>query len=63
MSHLGIVSSIACASKGAEVTGETLHKVRLREYDAACAAGNVTEADKLARAALILEPTCFHRKR
>jgi ribosomal protein S27E len=35
----------------------------LRAYDAACDEGRVEEADKLARAALILDPTCFHGKR
>ncbi len=34
----------------------------LQAYDAACAACRTEEADKLARAALILDPTCFRRK-
>jgi type II secretory pathway component GspD/PulD (secretin) len=35
----------------------------LEAYDAACAEGRLGEAEKLATAALILDPTCFHRKR
>jgi Flp pilus assembly secretin CpaC len=34
----------------------------LRAYDAACTEGRSAEAEKLAHAALILDPTCFHRK-
>jgi hypothetical protein len=35
----------------------------LKAYDEACDAGRGDEADKLARAALILDPTCFRHKR
>jgi hypothetical protein len=35
----------------------------LRAYDTACDEGRADEADKFARAALILDPTCFHGKR
>jgi type II secretory pathway component GspD/PulD (secretin) len=35
----------------------------LQAYDAACAEGRGEEAEKLARAALILDPTCFHRSK
>ncbi len=35
----------------------------LQAYDAACAEGRGDEAEKLARAALILDPTCFHRSK
>jgi Bacterial type II and III secretion system protein len=35
----------------------------LRAYDAACEEGRGDEAEKLACAALVLDPTCFHRKR
>jgi type II secretory pathway component GspD/PulD (secretin) len=37
--------------------------VLLKAYDEACAAGRTQEAAKLARAALILDPTCFARSR
>jgi hypothetical protein len=35
----------------------------LSAYDAACAAGRADEADRLARAALSLDPTCFRNRR
>jgi len=35
----------------------------LRAYDAACTEGRGDEAEKFARAALILDPTCFRRNR
>ncbi len=35
----------------------------LKMYDLACEKGQVEEARKLAQAALILDPTCFHGKR
>jgi Flp pilus assembly secretin CpaC len=35
----------------------------LKAYDEACAAGNTGEAERLARAALILNPECFHNRR
>jgi type II secretory pathway component GspD/PulD (secretin) len=35
----------------------------LQAYDSACAEGRGDEAEKLARAALILDPTCFHRSK
>jgi len=34
----------------------------LRAYDEACAAGRTDEAERLARAALIFDPTCFQRR-
>jgi general secretion pathway protein D len=35
----------------------------LQAYDAACVEGRGDEAEKLARAALILDPACFHRSK
>jgi hypothetical protein len=35
----------------------------LRAYEAACDEGRGEESEKLARAALVLDPACFHRKR
>jgi hypothetical protein len=35
----------------------------LKAYEAACAEGKTVEAKKFARAALIIEPTCFRKKR
>jgi type II secretory pathway component GspD/PulD (secretin) len=35
----------------------------LRAYDEACAAGHTREAARLARAALVLDPTCFARRK
>jgi hypothetical protein len=35
----------------------------LQAYDSACTEGRGDEAEKLARAALILDPTCFHRSK
>jgi hypothetical protein len=35
----------------------------IRAYEAACAEGQTEEAEKLARAALLLDPTCFSKKR
>jgi hypothetical protein len=48
--------------QGAEPTAKIVADL-LHAYDTACAGGRGEEADKLARAALILDPTCFHRKR
>jgi hypothetical protein len=45
------------SSRQAKVLAELL-----RAYDAACAEGRGEEAEKLARAALILDPMCFRRK-
>ncbi len=35
----------------------------LKAYDRACVEGRTSEARKLARAALIIDPTCFHGRR
>jgi len=48
--------------QGAEPTAKILADL-LHAYDTACDEGRGDEADKLARAALILDPACFHRKR
>jgi hypothetical protein len=49
--------SAACGRQ-AKVVAELI-----RAYEAACAEGQTEEAEKLARAALLLDPTCFSKKR
>lgn len=48
----------ATSSRHAHVLAELL-----RAYDEASAAGRAEDAERLARAALILNPTCFHNRR
>jgi hypothetical protein len=57
-----------CAPMGAEKCPKEPCRARvmaelLRAYHEACAAGRADEAAKLARAALTIDPTCFHGKR
>jgi type II secretory pathway component GspD/PulD (secretin) len=57
-------SSVPARTVSAPVCGHARALAELlKAYDAACAEGHAAEATRLAQAALILDPTCFARKK
>jgi type II secretory pathway component GspD/PulD (secretin) len=52
----------APCAKSTDQQGNVVDAI-LRAYDQACATGHTEEAERLARAALILNPTCFRERR
>ncbi len=62
----GEEAEAGCCAKTCARTPNRQEKViaeLLKAYDAACAEGRADEAEKLARAALVLDPTCFGKAR